>query len=156
MLYSLFRHGEAEYRAGSDASRKLTESGRMNNQSIAQQLIRKEAKFSHALCSPYRRAQQTASGLKSVYPALRFEECDLLTPDSDLNRLVGFLESYCPDSPDTSLLLVGHNPLLSRLLNFLLDEGVGIGRSLDTSHLVCLNIAWPGRGGGQLNYWLQP
>lgn len=156
MFLSLFRHGEAGYSAASDAGRKLTDRGKINNQSTALQLAKRGASFSHALCSPYVRAQQTAADLKKTFPGLEFETCELLTPDSDLNPLVGTLESFCGDFPAGSLLLVGHNPLLSRLMNFLLDEDVREGRSLDTSNLVCLNVVWPAQGGGQLNYWLQP
>lgn len=152
MQLLLFRHGEAEFAGASDASRKLTELGHGDNLSTARQCVDKNPDITHAFHSPYLRAQETAADLISVFPDLKFETSNLLTPDTSTSSVLGWLEQFCVDDRSCSVLLVGHNPLLSKLANLLLDE-VG-KRSLDTSDLVCLNLTWPERGCGQLNYWI--
>jgi phosphohistidine phosphatase len=154
MQLLLLRHGEAEYSGTGDASRKLTEVGHENNLSTARQCWDKHPDITHAYHSPYLRAEETAADLISVFSDLKFETSNLLTPDSSIGGLLSWLEQFCLDGASCSVLLVGHNPLLSNLVNLLLDEsGTGM-RSLDTSDLVCLNLSWPERGCGELIYWL--
>lgn len=154
MQLLILRHGEAEYSATGDASRKLTEIGHEKNLSTARQCRDRNPGITHAYHSPYLRAEETATDLISVFPDLKFETCNLLTPESKTGDLLGWLEQFCSDGASWSVLLVGHNPLLSNLVNLLLDEGEAGMRSLDTSDLVCLNLSWPERGCGELTYWL--
>lgn len=136
----LFRHGEAEPLSSIDADRELTASGEADNKIVVNQLLQRQTEIEVMLCSPYRRAQQTASGLIAAVPTMRSTETDLLVPDSNLNHLLSHLDRLSAANNISSLILVGHNPLLSDLLTLLVDGG-GLGNyHLETSNIVCLNV----------------
>lgn len=156
MQLTLMRHGEAETRAISDASRRLTKNGRKENLATAAQLLSHEPIFSHALHSPYLRAKETADDLNGVLQNLHFENSELLTPDIPVASLLNHLEQFCRQQQVSSLLLIGHNPLLSRLLSLLVDGSQDGSRYLDTSNLVCLNVEMLAPACAEINYWLQP
>ena len=146
--------------AASDSQRPLTERGHAANISTARQLLKKGVAIEKAFCSPYLRAQQTAADMGSVHSDLEFEQCSLLTPDTDCQQLLSFLERQLLTATNSlapaPVLLVGHNPLLSRLTNYLLDTVGGLDRNLDTSNLVCLNTEVLATACAQLDYWLSP
>lgn len=131
-LYVL-RHGEAERSAPSDAQRKLVPAGEAAVLGQRQWLEPVDVFY----CSPYRRARQTAEIIRptvgGAMPIL--EEC--LTPDQPVSAVLALLQA----SEGERLLLVGHNPLLSQLVNTLIGDPYAV--SLPTAGLVCLEAdAW--------------
>ncbi len=156
MLLTLMRHGEAQSSAASDAVRQLTRRGRSDNLSTLSALLQHKPRYSHALHSPYDRARETAEDVCATIQGLTFAVCDLLTPNASLQELLSYLENYANKEEPSSLLLVGHNPLLSSLLALLLDGQQNEARYLDTSNLVCLNVGVMAPACAELNYWLRP
>lgn len=155
MLITIMRHGEAQFRAASDSSRQLTEQGRKDNLATTSALLSHNPEFSHALHSPYLRAQQTAEDLCTSLGGLASESCEMLTPDVPVTDLLSYLQHFCEERQVSSLLLVGHNPLLSHLLSLLLDGTHSGARHLDTSNLVCLNVDLLAPACAEINYWLR-
>lgn len=175
MLVYLMRHGEAEPRAAEDSLRCLTQRGSTDNLAMAGKLRdRLAAQFvpenhngdsgadnntgpnagsgpvQKALVSPYVRARQTAAQLAGVFPGLAFEESPLLLPDNRPEQVLEALQGLDVDS----LMLVGHNPLLSRLAGLLIDGDAGIG--LGTSELICLQTEVLAPACGELRFYLTP
>lgn len=146
----LVRHGEAESAAASDSERSLTEVGSQQNRQVAEQFAARQAAIDLALVSPLRRARETAADLEAVLGDLNFQESRLIIPDAEPVQLIEFIA----DQQIESALLVGHNPLLSRLLSLLLEGDLHSGPGLATSDLVAVSMDVMAPACGELNYIL--
>lgn len=154
MLICIMRHGDAEAYSGeaTDAARELTAAGRAGNRRVAEQLGQKQALFNEVWVSPYVRAQQTADDVLRLYPANTGELCDALTPESRPEELLNSLAAQDSDS----LLLIGHNPLVSRLVALLVDGSSTPERYLGTSELLAIETEVVAPACGVLKYYLAP
>ena len=118
----LLRHGAAESRAvsGRDQDRALTESGQAAVKALLEKAREDGVAPRWIVASPYLRAQQTARIAARVFS---YEEPVLvstrLTPESAPVDLWAEVRDMDPDSP---LLLVAHEPLLSAAASWLLGE----------------------------------
>jgi len=140
----LMRHGEAEAVATTDSERRLTPVGSQANRRVAKALQARICVFDLALMSPYARARQTADDVEMELGSLNFRQSHLVLPDTSPSEVIESLPS------DTALrvLLIGHNPLLSRLAALLIEGNADTGLHLETSELLCLraDILAPGCG----------
>ena len=119
MQIFLLRHGIAEdTAAGGDPERQLTAEGRQKVKEVIKTAARAGVSPDLCLSSPYRRAIETAriaaEVLKYKGPLL---ETSVLTPSSDVRSV---WEEIRVHRDAASLLLVGHDPLFSRLAGYLL------------------------------------
>jgi phosphohistidine phosphatase len=124
-LYFL-RHGLAaepdSARFASDAERPLTLEGRRKMKRIAKAIRNLELSLDLVLSSPYVRARQTAEMVVEVLGAgrrLRFSE--QLEPGSDVGEVIVFLKKL--SRRYESVMLVGHEPLLSQTISLLVAGG---------------------------------
>ncbi|MCG8413261.1 MAG: phosphohistidine phosphatase SixA [Pseudomonadales bacterium] len=157
MRLVLFRHGEAESYAESDSSRQLTKSGSTDNHKVIAKLRDSLDIPREILCSPYLRAQQTATDLISAIPGLRFQEFELLVPHTKCTQLLSSLaERLEAEVAKSGLMLVGHNPLLSDLLCLLVDGQTPADRYLGTSNIVSLRLEVMAPGCAELESWFTP
>jgi phosphohistidine phosphatase len=111
MKVFLLRHTEAAY-GGPDPDRQLTPKGHRVAEELARHIRGNPFfKFSEVWVSPYTRAQQTANPiLKHADPNLKVVTVDQLVPHGESRLLLDRL-----NRTENSVLLVGHNPLLSSL-----------------------------------------
>ena len=114
-MLAILRHGDAEL-LSADSQRQLSDYG---CQQIA---LLAKADLSFVDCiwvSPYLRAQQTKDLVirQSMLNVPVTTKANLL-PDSDLNLLQADLYACTSQS----LLLIGHNPILSELINLLTGQ----------------------------------
>lgn len=123
MRLSLLRHGIA-VEPGSpgyedDSQRPLTAKGEQRMGRAAKGMLALGLSYDLILTSPYRRARQTA---EIVAQALKgSDRCQMsaaLAPDGDLRLLIKELRSA--DHRQHDIMLVGHEPYLSRLISTLL------------------------------------
>lgn len=114
----LIRHGEAVFSAATDTDRVLTEYGKAKISRIGNLLAEKYPKLDQVYCSTAERTRQTAQILRERIPCLDVVFYQEIY-DGDLEDLLGLLEN-CPDTA-SSLLIVGHNPLISMLASKLSD-----------------------------------
>ena len=152
MLIYLMRHGEAADRAATDQERELTRNGAIQNRSVIQKFAAQSPSLQKLQMSPYQRARQTATALRSVFPSIPFEVNQKLLPEADVYELMSHIESQGVQQ----LMLVGHNPLLSALLCLLVDGLTDSGRNLGTSHIACISMDLVAPGCGDLVYLLEP
>ena len=124
-LYVL-RHGIAVERGApgfkTDADRPLTPKGRRQLRQMTAAMQSMGLHFSLILSSPFLRAWQTA---EIVARSLKLKKClafsDALAPDADAKALIRQLHELKP-APE-NILLVGHEPYLSRLVALLISGG---------------------------------
>jgi phosphohistidine phosphatase len=120
-LYIL-RHGIAVEaglgRITRDADRPLTPEGRSKLQGIVKAMEALELEFDLILSSPYARALETAEIVaKGLRAANRLELDKTLEPEGSFRDLIESLKAR----RGKSVLLVGHEPFLSRLISFLVS-----------------------------------
>ena len=136
------RHGIAVNRANGkpsdDRQRPLTPKGIKRIQKEAKGLIRLSLSFDKILTSPLTRALETA---KIIAQALQLEnrlaEIEQLAPDRSVQELLTGLAAYAGDK---NILLVGHEPLLSSTVAFLLSEKAAAHIQLKKGGLCCLQV----------------
>jgi phosphohistidine phosphatase len=129
----LVRHAEAQnYSPDGDAGRRLTEAGHAAARRLGQAFVAMEWTWSHALVSPYVRAQQTCEHAQDalselftrIYqaPLPTPEECALLTPGGDVAQLAHRIAArgWGLVSPAPRVIVFGHNPTLEALAGLLL------------------------------------
>lgn len=111
------RHAEPEGRSesGRDEDRPLTEAGRGQAQAAGRAIAALSGGVRLVLTSPYRRARQTAeAAAKALGATLRATPA--LEPGGDPEEILSKLE----EAGEESVLLVGHAPLLGRILGRLI------------------------------------
>jgi phosphohistidine phosphatase len=154
LRFDLVRHGDA-LPAGpeGDASRALSAAGRSAIERLADGLAQQGWRPDRAFASPLRRAQESALILlRHGSPGLRPEVLDELVPSHEPADLLRALSTQGVDHGH--VLLVGHQPLLGRLVAYL--EG-GTERGLAPGALVRVHCAGaPGQGMGKVELELRP
>jgi len=147
-LYVL-RHGIAAERGApgfnTDADRPLIAKGRRQLGQIAVAMKKMGLDFDLILSSPFLRARQTAEIVaQSLKLKKRLALADALTPDGDPKLLIRQLIGLKPEP--ANILLVGHEPYLSRLVALLVLGEDGAGVELKKGGL-CKMVTGPVRPG---------
>lgn len=125
MKIFLVRHAEAVERSEDidDVVRWITKKGRKAMQKISSRLYRKRVRPDLIITSPLTRAVQTAELLMAVVGGRAELIADSgLAPEASVDQLIALITSR---SKLASIMLVGHEPLLSQAAAMLLGrEGV--------------------------------
>lgn len=117
----LFRHGIAEDgRAGSsDSERQLTDEGRKKAAEVAKVARKSGVEPSLIMTSPYIRARQTARiAAEEMEYQGQIVAIESLVPNGSPEAVWADIRDY---SDAESVLLAGHEPLMSRLVAFFLN-----------------------------------
>ena len=122
----LLRHGLAVERGASDyakdSERPLLPKGERKLWRIAEAMEALELKFDLILSSPYVRTRQTAEIVAEAFNARKkIQFSENLTPTGNAKELITQLIEQSP--APKSVLLVGHEPYLSRLISVLISGG---------------------------------
>ena len=129
MKINILRHGIAVMRndwdVENDSERQLTPKGKRQLRQTAAAMKKMGSRFDLILSSPYLRAKQTA---EIVAESLKLKKwiafSDALAPDGSPEILVKQLNELKP-APE-NVLLVGHEPYLSRLISRLTTGGTDL------------------------------
>jgi phosphohistidine phosphatase len=152
----LLRHGIAVMRDDldfeRDNERPLTPKGKRQLRQIAAAMKKMGLRFDLILSSPYLRAKQTA---EIVAEPLKLQKklafSDELTPGGNPKALIQQLNATHPNA--NAVLLVGHEPYLSRLIGLLTTGETNLGMDLKKGglgkleieklcHSRCATLAW--------------
>jgi len=118
----ILRHGIAVERGipgfKKDGDRPLTKDGEEKTYQVAKAMLAMNLKFDLILSSPYVRAAQTAN-IVAVELDEEVTFTDFLLPDATPRELIREIN----DTKPQSVLLVGHEPDLSRLISLLVSGG---------------------------------
>jgi len=137
----LLRHGLAETvtRQKEDPDRSLTPQGEEQIQHAANTMKSLKASFDVLLTSPYLRARQSAD---IVTAKLNYKkECVTsihLIPNADVEKTVDVIKKASKDKKN--VLVVGHNPLLSRLAAMITTGGFSAPIILSTGTLCKITL----------------
>jgi phosphohistidine phosphatase len=142
-LYIL-RHGIAEELSESnqtrDSQRRLTSEGRKKVHRVAQGMKALALKFDLVLSSPYLRASETAEIVaKELRLTRRLKWSSDLVSDGNSKKLIDDLRLHHRQA--RRILLVGHEPNLSRLISLLISGDPTISIHLKKAGLIKLTIA---------------
>jgi phosphohistidine phosphatase len=152
----LLRHGIAVVRDDldfkRDAERPLTPEGNRQLRQNAAAMRKMGLRFDLILSSPYLRAKQTAEIVaKSLKQQKKLAFSNELTPGGNPRVLIQHLNAAHPKPK--AVLLVGHEPYLSRLIGLLTTGETNLGMDLkkgglckleteELSHGRCATLAW--------------
>jgi len=138
----ILRHGLAGERSDSatepDSARALTKEGRQKMRRIAGGMKSLEVKPDLILTSPYIRAHQTAGIVaKALNCEKRLHLAPALEPDGNPKELIDSLKNQSRKC--AQVLLVGHEPYLSRLISLLISGDTRIAIALKKGSLCLLS-----------------
>ena len=152
MLVYLLRHAIAEDRAATDSVRDLTAEGLAQARSITEKFKQHSPVIDRVLCSPYNRAQQTASAVITLFPGLALTLDESIKPDGNVYSVLDAIERLAVQH----LLVVSHNPFLSNLLSVMVDGTMESHRYVDNSTLHCVSMDVIASGCCEIAYSLEP
>jgi phosphohistidine phosphatase len=153
-LYIL-RHGIAEdiSASGLDRDRVLTQEGIEKTKSAAKALRKLDVQFDAIFSSPYARAKQTAEIVADELNLI-----DLLhlvdelgaasAPETVLAKLQKVIRKH------SSILVVGHEPILSGLVSLLLSGSTSLSVAMKKGGLCKLSCIRPEAGAARLDWLL--
>jgi phosphohistidine phosphatase len=125
------RHGKAHPRGPRwrpDSKRPLTREGESNMFAVARGLLSIKVAFDVILTSPYSRALRTAEILAEVYQSRKVFETARLAPEAAAQEIIDEINQNF--SAADGIVLVGHEPGLSRLIATLLTGQDGMALEL--------------------------
>ena len=150
----LLRHGKAEDAGpgGSDAGRQLTKKGREDIFAAAHWIAAEKVRFDLIAASPLARAQETAAIVAGVLDVPgKLVTWEVLVPGGRPDEVCHEISGQPVNS---SILLVGHEPLLSSLISRIIygDESAGIAMTKGALAKI-RNFSCTERPSGEL-HWL--
>jgi len=152
----LLRHAIAAQPAASgfpDSKRPLTAEGRKKLRQAAEGMTALNLKFDLILSSPFLRARQTAEIIADQFDTRsRLEFSEHLRPESRPTTLIQELQRL--DSPPDDVLLVGHEPFMSRFISMLCSGGPDCAVTMKKSGLCKLKAESIGPGRCATIEWL--
>lgn len=149
------RHGIAEEVSdtGRDRDRVLTDEGLEKTRESGKALRKLGVKFDIILSSPYPRAWQTAEGIadelgcKQILKGLEALGAES-SPGAALDQIKAEVRKCA------SVLIVGHEPVLSEFISLLLSGASGIAIAMKKGGICKLTCVRPEPGGGRLDWLL--
>jgi len=134
------RHGKAHPRGPKwrpDSRRPLTPEGEENMFDVARGMRALGLSFDVILSSPYARALRTAEILGEIYDPPKLIETRRLTPEAAPKDIIDEINDHFAGAE--AIVLVGHEPFLSRLISILLSGGEGLAIELKKAGLCKLS-----------------
>ena len=153
----IVRHGPAGVRKDPhssgrpDSRRPLTKEGRRKTRAAAAGLARAVDGVELVATSPWTRAAQTAELVGKALGA-EVAECPALIPDRPLDEVLAWLKSR----REKRIVLVGHEPQLSRLASWLMTGDDRPVLRLKKAQALLLGMRAPAPGGAVLLWSLAP
>jgi phosphohistidine phosphatase len=152
MKIVIMRHGEAEPSAATDAERNLTAVGRRQAERAGQRLQALGFRPDKILVSPYHRAQQTCEAVLTAFPlatqGVVQHTVAMLEPESDPAEIIATINQ----AADNNLLLISHQPLVSKLVGLLAEGNMRSGPPIapasmvmlsgDSAARACMDLQW--------------
>ena len=164
MKLILIRHAKAEERKKSDSviddfRRELTRAGIRRIERISPILHRLIGPIDCLITSPLKRALQTATLLHyQSWKSAKWFELESLAPDTNPKLFIQWLAKLAllKKKGDATIVVVGHEPHLSRLVGLLTTGKATATVVLQKSAMCVLEFKMPGMGDGKIIGLFQP
>ena len=135
----LVRHAKSFYdwdKYPTDAERPLSKKGKEREEKVAKGMKRNKLSFDLVWVSPFRRARETLDIIqkyqKEIISPIIVPD---LVPGGDEDKILALLKEQAIKTPNLRLLVVGHNPLLSLLLELIDSSSIDLDmRTSDVAH----------------------
>lgn len=151
MIIYLLRHGDAvDSSRFEDHDRPLSDFGLRQASAVGTYLAGTHAELGLIYCSPLLRARQTAEAVQRQLERVSVQTTDSLLSSSDPKQIVGELRK----ARQRSVLLVGHEPHLSRTISVLLCEDIRSRVEMRKCSLACISTSDPIQEGRGVLQWL--
>jgi phosphohistidine phosphatase len=151
MIIYVLRHGHAVDAARfEDSERPLSEFGRRQAAAVGLYLAGLQVGIDQIYCSPMLRAQQTVEAIRQEFDQVPVQITELLLSSGNPHDVVRELQQY----PAASVLLVGHEPHLSRTISLLLWGDSESRVEMKTCSLACVSTPDPLEEGRGVLQWL--
>ncbi len=151
MIIYLLRHGDAvDTGRFEDSQRPLSDLGRRQSSAVGKYLAVSQAEIQRIWCSPMLRAQQTGEAVRQELGLVVIEPTELLLSSGDPREIVRELQK----SPLRNVLLVGHEPHLSRTISLLLWGDIRSRVEMKKCSLACVSTPDPLEEGRGVLQWL--
>ncbi|MBI3415364.1 MAG: phosphohistidine phosphatase SixA [Verrucomicrobia bacterium] len=160
MNFYLLRHAKAEDLGARDtrrdSGRVLVPAGVKRMRRAAKGMRALDLRFDVILSSPFRRARETAEIVADVFKATKkLRNVAALEPENDPEDILDYLRQFERATDD--VLLVGHEPHLSRLVAALVAGGGAISLNFKKAGLCKLRGELRrGRAAASLEWFLTP
>ncbi len=141
MILYFLRHAKAEPRGPRwrpDSKRPLTNEGEGDMFEVAEGMKTMDISFDVILASPWVRAKRTAEILAEVYDSDKLVETANLTSDAPVKKILDEINEDHASAGE--ILLVGHEPFMSRLISTLLSGEDSMAIELKKAGLCKLTI----------------
>lgn len=132
----VLRHGDANAtgkKLMDDSKRGLSDAGIKEIENVTELFAKFEIKFDYIYSSPLKRAKQSAEIISKNQKKSKVIELSELKPEGSVEEVCKKLERR---KEGTTILIVGHNPLLINLVNYIINPGNRQNLSLKTGGLV--------------------
>lgn len=159
MILTVWRHGEAG-QAPRDDERELTDRGCDDIGFGAQQFhdhcqARSLPDAGLILFSPWTRTRQTADILSGVFAHAQTKQEAGIQPGASPEDACRVVQTVLDEGATEHLLLVSHQPLVSRLIDVLLGDS-GRVPPLSPGGLAVLELELAAAGAASLSFWALP
>mgnify|MGYP001180844818 CR=1 FL=1 len=151
MIIYLLRHGDAVDTPGvHDGDRPLSDFGQRQATAAGRYLAKTNAEIGQILCSTLLRARQTAEAVQRELPSVPVGATEYLASSSDPRDIIHELQK----TTFKSVLMVGHEPHLSRTISFLLWGDTRSRLEMRKCSLACVSVPDPLEEGRGVLQWL--
>jgi phosphohistidine phosphatase len=151
MIIYLLRHGDAVDEARfEDSERPLSDFGQRQSSAVGRYLAGLKSGIQKIYCSPLLRARQTGEVVQQEVGQAPIQTTELLLSSGDPREIIRELQKY----PVQSVLLVGHEPHLSRTISLLLWGDIRSRVEMKKCSLACLSTPDPLEEGRGVLQWL--
>ena len=131
------RHAKSDWSGPiGDYERPITQKGVDRTKAIVEALQNDRVKLTHAWVSPYLRAKMTLEVVLEEFQEIHEEEVDEIV-SSGMPRLIKQkILAFHNEFPESSLIIIGHDPSMSSLASELSDKSI----YMRTSEVCALNF----------------
>ena len=151
MTIYFLRHGDASAAGHNhDSTRPLSGLGQEQSSAVGRYLVETQADIGMVLCSPLVRARQTAEAVMREIGSVPIRESESLNSSSDPHDILSDLKKTGPKS----VLIVGHEPHLSRTISLLLWGDIKSRVEMGKCSLACVSTPEPPEQGRGVVEWL--
>jgi phosphohistidine phosphatase len=153
----ILRHGDANpttKKLMNDSKRGLSDGGIKEIENVSELFTKFEIKFDYIYSSPLKRAKQSTDIISKNQKKSKTVELAELKPEGNVEELC---KKIAKQKENSTILIVGHNPLLVNLINYIINLGNSQNLTLKTGGLAKIKtLSLEPQLKGELEWLLAP